>query len=127
MISTIAGPNRAPPWLPAALPDGLPGLSGAVPDDLPGRSPADEPARPDAQGEQEPPDGGAREAGAGEPEPTGNQPAIWDAEPEPRQLALLPEPDPWEADRPAPAAGARGGRLSRRRSRAASPDQLSLF
>ena len=63
-----------------------------------------------------------------------NQPAIWDAEPEPRQLALLPDPDPWEADRPAPtgtagASGARGGRLGRRRRRnpAPPPDQLSLF
>jgi hypothetical protein len=55
-----------------------------------------------------------------------NQPAIWDAEPEPRQLALLPDPEPWEADRPSPA-GAPPGRLARRRARAAPPDQLSLF
>jgi hypothetical protein len=55
-----------------------------------------------------------------------NQPAIWDSEPEPRQLAMLPEPEPWEADRPA-ATSVRPGRFARRRARAASPDQLSLF
>lgn len=119
MISMVGGPRRPLPGLFAALPDGLSGLS-----------PADEPVRSYPQGEQEPADAGARETAADEPEPIGNQPAIWDAEPEPRQLALLPEPEPWEVDRPIPAgaAGARGGRLARRRSRTAPPpDQLSLF
>lgn len=60
-----------------------------------------------------------------------HQPSIWDAEPEPRQLALLPDPEPWEAERPRPptrAPGPSGRRLARRRARAApSPDQLPLF
>jgi hypothetical protein len=57
-----------------------------------------------------------------------HQPSIWDAEPEPRQLALLPEPEPWEAERaPAPRRQP-AGRLARRRALAvAGPDQLPLF
>jgi hypothetical protein len=64
-----------------------------------------------------------------------NQPAIWDAEPEPRQLALIPDPDPWEADRPPPAGARPPGRAERtehasrrrRRTTIPSPGQLSLF
>ena len=58
-----------------------------------------------------------------------NQPAIWDAEPEPRQLALIPDPDAWEADPPVAGPARAGGRLGRRRRRnpAPPPDQLSLF
>lgn len=60
--------------------------------------------------------------------PPAHQPSIWDAEPEPRQLALLPEPEPWEAEPPTDPRTPRGGRLARRRARAvAGPDQLPLF
>ena len=103
---------------------GLPGLAPPGDDDSPRPAGGDDPAQPPA---------GDPGAGA----VARNQPAIWDAEPEPRQLALLPDPDPWEADRPLPAgtpggpgtAEARGGRLARRRRRNAAPPpgQLSLF
>lgn len=97
---------------------GLPGLPSPGDSGTPRPAGGDDPAQPPA----------------GEPssgETARNQPAIWDAEPEPRQLALLPDPDPWEADRPPPTnmTGSRGGRLARRRRRNAvpPPDQLSLF
>ncbi|MGH9197273.1 MAG: hypothetical protein ACRD1T_16230, partial [Acidimicrobiia bacterium] len=56
-----------------------------------------------------------------------NQMELDDAEPEAVQLALFPEPPPWEAapEEPRPT---RSGRLSRKRSRLGiTPGQRSLF
>lgn len=48
--------------------------------------------------------------------------------PSPQQLALLPEPPPWEMPDTAPSIRSAKGRLSRRRSRSGiSPGQTSLF
>jgi len=122
MTSATVRPPATLPWPWPASPDGLPGLP-----------PAGEPGPAAGEPEQ----GATRATDApdapipdsGEEGLDRNQPAIWDAEPEPRQLPLLPDPDPWEADRPSPGpTRPRGGRLARRRSRTAvPPDQLSLF
>lgn len=48
--------------------------------------------------------------------------------PVPQQLALLPEPPPWEMPDNAPATKSQKGRLSRRRNRSGiSPGQTSFF
>jgi hypothetical protein len=60
--------------------------------------------------------------------PPAHQPSIWDAEPAPCQLALLPEPEPWEAEGPAAPRTPASGRLARRRARPApGRGQLPLF
>jgi hypothetical protein len=53
------------------------------------------------------------------------QTALSDLEPEPVQLALLPDPPPWE-ERPASTQSKRGG-SKRRTRRTISADQTSLF
>lgn len=58
------------------------------------------------------------------------QGVLSEAEPEPQQLALLPEPPPWEQDPGLPASLAclKGGRMSRKHSRAGTfPGQTALF
>lgn len=57
-----------------------------------------------------------------------NQLEITDAEPDPIQLMLFPEPPPWESGSEEHQASARSGRLSRKRSRLGiTPGQRSLF
>jgi hypothetical protein len=57
-----------------------------------------------------------------------DQQTLKELEPGPRQLALIPDPPPWEAD-PEPKLGRdTGARLSRRRTKLGiSPGQASLF
>ena len=54
-----------------------------------------------------------------------NQMLLWDADPEPRQPSLLPDPAPWELAPPrVPVPPARPRAGEQRRGR---PDQLRLF
>lgn len=104
--------------VPVIAQDGFPGLPASADPGIPHPPAGEDPPPPDTE----------ETAAAGS---VRNQPAIWDAEPEPRQLPLIPDPAAWESDRPAVAVAPseRGGRLARRRRRTAAPStgQLSLF
>jgi hypothetical protein len=57
-----------------------------------------------------------------------NQDVLPEAEEQPAQLSLLPDPPPWETPEPEKQAQTTTGRLARRRAkRGISPGQQSLF